>query len=425
MTRKKFSLSASQYPSLKTKIYNKASQEPYALILDSNSYPDQYGQYDWLAGLGCFDFLFPTDNHFEALKDYHLEKKDWLFGHLGYGLKDCLENLISSHKDKLGFGDLFFFVPKTVIYQSKSTIYIESYTLETLSELEDYLSSGSTERATHSTTTLPSLISKSEYLNNVNSLKNHLQFGDTYEVNYCIEFANTIADFSPLSTFGKLNKLGRAPFSAFYRKEHSYLLCSSPERYLQKEDNRLMAQPIKGTSKRSKEVTEDIQLKEELYINPKERSENVMIVDLLRNDLSRTAKTNSVTVEELYGIYSYETVHQMVSTITSELDNQFHFSDALRHSFPMGSMTGAPKVRAMKLIEQHEAFNRGLYSGSVGYITPSGNFDFNVVIRSLLYNAKSHYLSARVGSAITIHCDPEKEYEECLLKVQSLFECLK
>jgi para-aminobenzoate synthetase component 1 len=150
-----------------------------------------------------------------------------------------------------------------------------------------------------------------------------------------------------------------------------------------------------------------------------------MIVDLVRNDLSQIAAKDSVKVDELCAIYSFETVHQMISKISCELDNSVGFTAILEACFPMGSMTGAPKIAAMQQIEAHEDFKRGLYSGSIGLIEPNGDFDFNVVIRSLLYNRNSQYLSCAVGSAITIGANAEDEYQECLLKAEKLIHGLR
>ncbi len=150
------------------------------------------------------------------------------------------------------------------------------------------------------------------------------------------------------------------------------------------------------------------------------RSENIMIVDLVRNDLSRTAVKGSVKVEELCQVYSFRQVHQLVSTVVSEVEKTTSPVDILKETFPMGSMTGAPKISAMKIIEEEEETKRGLYSGAVGYFSPTGDFDFNVVIRSILYNKENKYVSFSVGGAITSKSTPEKEYEECLLKAKAM-----
>ena len=163
----------------------------------------------------------------------------------------------------------------------------------------------------------------------------------------------------------------------------------------------------------------------ELKNSEKDKSENVMITDLVRNDLSKTAQKSSVKVEELFGVYSFERVHQMITTISSVIDKKYDFIDLLESCFPMGSMTGAPKLKAMQLIEEYETTKRSIYSGAFGYISPYQDFDFNVVIRSILYDKISSYISVLVGGAITINSDEEQEYEECLIKAQALINVLK
>ena len=253
----------------------------------------------------------------------------------------------------------------------------------------------------------------------------HIHRGDIYEANFCMEFYAENASVSPIEVYMKLNKISKPPFAAFLKNNDHYLLCASPERYLRKEGNKIISQPIKGTAKRFSDTVLDENSKNELAINPKERSENVMIVDLVRNDLSHTATKGNVEVEELCKIYSFEQVHQMISTVVSNVESTTSPIEILQTTFPMGSMTGAPKISAMKIIEELEETKRALYSGAVGYFTPTNDFDFNVVIRSILYNAQNKYLSFSVGSAITSLSETELEYKECLLKAKAMFEVLQ
>ena len=162
-----------------------------------------------------------------------------------------------------------------------------------------------------------------------------------------------------------------------------------------------------------------------LLQSSKEKSENVMVVDLVRNDLSRICKAGSVKVDELFGLYSFPHVHQMISTISGDLADGLNWIDCIKASFPMGSMTGAPKKRVMELIEQYEQTKRGLFSGAIGYVKPGGDFDFNVVIRSILYNEADRYLSFQTGGGITYNSDAEKEYEESLLKAEAMMKVLE
>ncbi|MFM1931986.1 MAG: hypothetical protein RL226_1289, partial [Bacteroidota bacterium] len=263
-----------------------------------------------------------------------------------------------------------------------------------------------------------------EYLRQFNKIQDHIHRGDIYELNYCISFHAQGAAIDPRSVYARLRSRTEAPFSAFVQLGDRYLLCASPERYIQRKGNRVISQPIKGTAKRSIDPEEDQRIAESLRNNQKERSENIMITDLVRNDLSKSAIPGTVEVDELCGIYSFRTVHQMISTISAQFEEDVDAVQLLGDTFPMGSMTGAPKVRAMEIIDLVENHARGLYSGSVGYIEPNGNFDFNVVIRSLLYNSKTQYLSAQVGSAITSGSEGEAEYKECLLKAEALLKAL-
>jgi para-aminobenzoate synthetase component 1 len=267
-------------------------------------------------------------------------------------------------------------------------------------------------------------ISKESYIAKIGKMLEHIQRGDIYEANFCMEFYAEKALINPLEVYQKLNTISEAPFSVYLKNENQFLLSASPERYLKKVDSKVISQPIKGTSKRFSESDLDDKSKNDLESNEKERSENIMIVDLVRNDLSRTASKGSVEVEELCGIYSFQQVHQMISTITSQVENTISPVEIVRTTFPMGSMTGAPKISAMNIIENLEETKRGLYSGAVGYFTPNGDFDFNVVIRSILYNSQNQYVSYSVGSAITSLSEPEKEYEECLLKAKAMFAVL-
>jgi len=273
--------------------------------------------------------------------------------------------------------------------------------------------------ATHKVELRPHL-SKTEYLARVKSLLGHIQRGDIYEINFCQGFSALNPDFNPAKSFLKLSELTDAPFGVLYKYSDAWLICGSPERYISRTNNMLTSQPIKGTRRRSEDADLDERLKEDLNNDPKERAENVMIVDLVRNDLSRIALPGSVEVSELFGIYTFKTVHQMISTVRCKVSSETTFAEILHNTFPMGSMTGAPKRRAIELAEQHETQSRGMYSGTVGVISPDSDFDFNVVIRSITWNAKTGYLSVMAGSAITSLSDPEAEYEECMLKLEAM-----
>ncbi|MFC5683306.1 anthranilate synthase component I family protein [Flavobacterium sp. MAHUQ-51] len=398
-------------------------------FMDSNNYQQEYSNYDWILAVDAFTSI-KTDyfNAFEDLKQYQQSSKDWLFGYLSYDLKNDTEELQSNNFDGLGFPDLFFYQPKKLFLAKGSQLEIR-YLHFCDDELEDdwkeILSMGSDFETKSSKVNIQQRISAKSYLEKASKMLDYIHRGDLYEANFCMEFYAENAQIEPLEVFLKLNEISKPPFAVFFKNHKQYLLSASPERYLKKEEDTIISQPIKGTAKRFSDPEEDEKSKNELANNAKERAENIMITDLVRNDLSHTAQKGSVQVTELCGIYSFLQVHQMISTITSKLDPQHTAVDALRFTFPMGSMTGAPKISVMKIIEELEETKRGLYSGAVGYFTPEGDFDFNVVIRSILYNQQNQYLSFSVGSAITSLSVPENEYQECLLKAKAMFEVLK
>lgn len=398
-------------------------------FMDSNQYQQDYSSYDWILAVDAFTSI-KTDyfNAFEDLKQYQQTSKDWLFGYLSYDLKNDTENLVSKNFDGLKFPDLFFFQPKKLFLAKGKQLeirYLHFCDDEFESDWEEIRGIAVNFETLETNITIQQRISAEAYREKVSKMLEHIHHGDLYEANFCMEFYAENARIDSLDTFLKLNEISKPPFAVFFKNQKQFLLSASPERYLKKDGDLLISQPIKGTAKRFLDSIKDEESKNKLAADAKERAENIMITDLVRNDLSHTAQKGSVQVTELCGIYSFLQVHQMISTITSKLDAQYAAVDALRHTFPMGSMTGAPKISVMKIIEELEETKRGLYSGAVGYFTPEGNFDFNVVIRSILYNQHNQYLSFSVGSAITSLSVPEKEYEECLLKAKAMFEVLK
>jgi para-aminobenzoate synthetase component 1 len=418
-----YPLSGEEYKTIKLQMLNWANQFSIFLFLDSNSYPDQYGHYECLLAAGAMAVIENNAHGLSMLQDFHDKNKDWLFGHICYDHKNVLEpKLYSKHQVKHAWPDLFFFQPQVVCYinKDKTSLTIESLVVEP-GDVFDAIAAASQTIDTH----VPNLdfeqrIDKTVYLNTISKLREHIKDGDCYEINFCNEGFVENIKINPLSVFQKLNKLSPAPFAAYYRNGDRYMLCSSPERYLYKTADTVLSQPIKGTARRGGDEQEDEMIKTALQNSDKDRAENVMIVDLMRNDLARSCEIGSVTVDELFGIYSFPQVHQMISTISGKIKENVPFTDTIRFSFPMGSMTGAPKVKVMELIENYEHARRELFSGSVGYITPEGDFDFNVIIRSLFYNAANRYLSYQTGGAITYDSSPEQEWEEMRLKAWAL-----
>ncbi|UTW64845.1 anthranilate synthase component I family protein [bacterium SCSIO 12643] len=415
-------------PSLKERLIQWASTHKPCAILDSHSthnqdYPNGIS-YDLIIGVGAFDQLLSNENSFDKLKFFHEKHQDWLFGYLSYDLKNELENLSSKNEDHHRVPHLHFFVPEIVI-----TIQGELLTISSLKEnheeiLNQILETPINQQKDRAPIEIQSRIHHAEYIRGVKSLLHHIQIGDIYEANFCQEFYAENIQTNPFELYSALVQTSPTPFSTFYSFNHNYLMCASPERFIKKTGNQIISQPIKGTAKRSSDPVLDEHLKHQLYRSKKDRTENVMIVDLVRNDLSRTAKQQSVKVDELFGVYSFSNVHQMISTISSEMNSEYHFTDVIKNAFPMGSMTGAPKIMALDLIEKFEHTQRGIYSGSVGYITPEGDFDFNVVIRSLQYNELNNYLSYMVGGAITHNSIPEDEYQECEIKADAIKKVL-
>jgi para-aminobenzoate synthetase component 1 len=362
------------------------------------------------------------------LKKFYDEHKEWLFGYLSYDLKNSTESLKSENNDLHGFPVLHFFQPEVIIEVSGNFTILYCLKNADIKKWETLINSSKGEFDTSlSNKSKASLkrINKKNYLKNFDELIRHIQRGDIYEINYCIEFGAKNVEIDSLILYQRLNEKTEAPFSVFYRSKGRYLLSGSPERYLKKEGNKLISQPIKGTIKRGVNKKEDEILKKQLLKDPKERAENVMIVDLVRNDLSRVASKGSVIVDELFGVYSFKTVHHLVSTISCSIDEDTHPVDAIKATFPMGSMTGAPKISAMELIEKHEDFKRGLYSGAFGCFLPNGDFDFNVIIRSIIYNKKLKTLSFPVGGAITSEAKSELEFNECLLKAEGMEKAIQ
>jgi para-aminobenzoate synthetase component I len=396
-------------------------------FLDNQHYNLPHHSIECMAAAGAVKTLATAaGTAFEQLKQLYEQHGDWLFGHFGYDLKNETEGLAGKQTDHIGFPDLCFFIPEVILQLSESELLIGTFGNRHEAVFHEICAVEPVREPSQPLATpINSRISKEDYITTIQQLQQHILRGDCYEINFCQEFFAEKVAIDPLQVYHSLSNTSPNPFAAYYKTGQQYLLCASPERYLKKEGGRIYSQPIKGTSKRNlNDAGDDVRNKEHLYNSPKDRSENVMIVDLVRNDLSKICEEASVQVDELFGIYSFPQVHQMISTVSGQLRSDIHFIDAIKATFPMGSMTGAPKKRVMELIEQYEQTRRGIFSGAVGYITPEGDFDFNVVIRSIMYNGANKYLSFQAGSAITFYSDPEKEYEECLLKAAAIKKVL-
>ncbi len=415
-------------PLFKEKALRWAQQFEEITWLDSNNpnlNKSEFNQSEFDSLLAVDSLSSLTTDKFEEIKSYQASTNDFIFGYFAYDLKNDIENLQSKNFDGIDFPNAHFFQPKRIISikgEVANFFYIDESLIET-----DILEIEKTEVSKNSNsekTTIQSRISKDEYLKKVSKALDYIHRGDIYEMNLCQEFYAENVTLDTAETYSKLNKISTPPFATFFKLKDKYLLSASPERFLKRKRKEVISQPIKGTVKRGLSLMEDLDLKKKLAQDPKEQSENIMIVDLVRNDLSKLANKGSVKVEELCKVYTFKQVHQLISTIRAEIDLDINSVDLIKSLFPMGSMTGAPKVSAMKIIEELEETKRGIYSGAVGYFTPNGNFDFNVVIRSIAYNATNKYISLSVGGAITAKSNPEREYEECLLKAKAMRDVL-
>ena len=414
----------------KKQLLNWAQQFSEITFLDSNvdyNKNSKYSSFDMVLAVDSFTSIV-TDytNVFEDLHQYQSRTKDWLFGYMSYDLKNDTEDLKSNNFDGLGFPDLYFFQPKKLFFLKGNQLEIQYLNMVDDEVEDDFEEINQCSEFSNecSEINIQQRISKEKYIEKVSKMLEHIHRGDIYEANFCMEFFAKEAEINPSEIYESLNAISEPPFAVYFKNKDNFLISASPERYLKKVDTKIITQPIKGTAKRSFDSHLDEELKTNLSVDVKERSENIMIVDLVRNDLSHTATKGSVQVEELCQVYTFKQVHQMISTVVSEVEISTSPIQVIKSTFPMGSMTGAPKISAMKIIEELEETKRGLYSGAVGYFTPNGDFDFNVVIRSILYNSSNQYLSFSVGSAITSLSIPENEYEECLLKAKAMFEVL-
>jgi para-aminobenzoate synthetase component 1 len=407
---------------LKNKCYSYAQNQQNCLLLNSNQIQAAMGlnRYEFIFMCGCSDqFKTNEQSALVQLKNF-IEKNrgKWMGLSLSYDLKNELEQLESNNCNQLDFPVLNVFVPDAVICIDKAL----KITCNNLSIWEKI-----NQQEIAFKKPLPKLeftprVSKENYLHTIKQIQTHILNGDVYELNYCIEFYKTACpEIEPVNVYQTLNAVSPTPYSALWIDHTHVIACASPERFLLKKATNIYSQPIKGTIKRMADQDADQEQKALLLNSEKERAENLMIVDLVRNDLSKSCEIGSIKVDELFGIYSFKNLHQMISTVSGKLKTN-DIVEAICHAFPMGSMTGAPKIKAMEIIEQLEQTQRGMYSGSIGYINPEGDFDLNVVIRSLQYHKKKGYLSFEVGSAITIDSDPESEYNECLLKGELMMQ---
>jgi para-aminobenzoate synthetase component I len=407
---------------LKMKMLNWANRFNIFCLLDNNGYDFEEPSFECLLGVGCKQsFSFTSNKNFAGLQSFYDKNPTWLFGHFGYNAAGNAYH----KKIETDFGDGFFFEPEIVLKLTNNKIEILKSDIDKTNIIAEINATKIVATKKNHPFNIVSSLSKEKYIEKIKLLQQHIQRGDCYEINFCQKFFVENATIHPLETYKKLIELSPAPFGSFYKLHDNYCLCASPERFLQKKGSKLISQPIKGTSRRDVDNLKDTANKKYLLESNKEKSENVMVVDLVRNDMSMVCQKGSVKVKELFGIYSFPQVHQMISTIEGKLAPDTTFTQAIEACFPMGSMTGAPKKRVMELIEKYEDAQRGLFSGSIGYITPNADFDFNVVIRSIFYNEIKKQISFFAGSGITYYSKAEEEYEECLAKAAAIVQVLE
>jgi len=417
----------SPFPNYWDSLLKWSTQFQYVAIF----HPQQVEQYPF----GTFPKCIAVGNkkinlqapHFQSLKTYIKENPNQkLFGYLGYDLKNELEKLTSKNPSAINWVPMKFFIPECVISFEGNHLVIQSEESERFqNEIKNGLLKSIVEsNSKASVSNLKIWTSKAEYIETVENLRTHIEEGDIYEINYCINFSATVKNLTPIQIFQELCKNSPAPFASYLKMDKQHIISASPERFIKLKENKIISQPIKGTASRGKTDLEDQENKKQLSESEKERAENMMIVDLVRNDLAKSAESGSVKVEEIFGIYSFQQVHQMISTISANKKSEIHPVDVIKNAFPMGSMTGAPKIRAMKLIEEYENSKRNVFSGSIGYFNGENEFDFNVLIRSIYYDEKTQAINYQVGSAITYDSDAEAEYEECLLKAKAIEKTL-
>jgi len=346
----------------------------------------------------------------------------WWFGYLGYDLSraDGKSNPEDDRPVFQDFREIQLFQAEIVLeFTQDGEVVIFAGPADVMESI--HAEDSYPDKFDRSDLTFTSWKSREEYLKDIRFVQDQIREGNVYELNLCQFFT---ADLDPdgASAFLRLNQNFPMPFGGWLKADEFEIACSSPERYLRRHGSQLFSQPIKGTARRGNSAAEDEEIKDRLFHSEKERAENMMIVDLVRNDLARISKTGSTKVDEIFGIYPFPTVFQMISSIRSELKDGLRSADAIWSTFPMGSMTGAPKAEVMNWIQKLEPFRRGAYSGAMGFFGPDNEFDFNVLIRSLFINHKNRTCGFAVGSAITIDSVPEDEWEECRMKARTILE---
>ncbi len=411
------SIHVDNFSVFKQKLVHWANSFPIFSFLDSNNHKENYHKYDFICAIDILDT-------FEFTKDFQPKLDNFYFGHLTFDIY-CKDDNTKSNSNFIEFEKSFLYLPRYIIYGLENRVYFNRNLIEAM-EIKDHI-----DNINLKTYHIPNInfiprINQYDYSKKVLSIQNKIQEGDFYELNFCIELIAENIELSPIETFQIINSTTKAPMSALVKYRDKYILSFSPERFMAKRGNVLIAQPIKGTARRNLLNADlDDDLKTQLENSEKERAENSMIVDLMRHDLTFYAIPGTVLVREYCKVYSFQTVHQMISTVSAELQDENEAIKALFKALPAASMTGAPKKIVVETILELENFSRGIYAGHIGYIDNQGDFDFNVVIRTLEFDSLAKKASIHVGSAITLLSNPKDEYDECLLKAQGILKFFK
>lgn len=373
----------------------------------------------------------------ELIESYKIDYKSDIpflggaIGYFSYDIGRVIEEIPASAKNDVDIPDSYFlFYDNVIIFDliNKKT-YISALGIKedsdnSISKIEQKIIEYRKEDLNiilDKKTEFISNFSKEEYINSVKKVKDYIEEGHTYIANLTQRFQ---CDFNsdPFNTYISLRNINKAPFSCYLNLENFQIISSSPERFLKVLNNKVETRPIKGTRPRGRNKLEDDRNKEELLNSEKDKSELLMIVDLERNDLSKVCKPFTVKVTELFKLEEYATVFHLVSTVIGELKDDISSVKCIKECFPGGSITGAPKIRSMEIIEELEGVRRGIYTGAIGYFDLRGNCDFNIVIRTILTKNNKAYFG--VGGGITIESEEEMEYEETLDKAKALMRVL-
>lgn len=424
--------------------------EENSFILDSAMDEKKLGRYSFISSnpfkvLKYKDTLKnPLDNLQEELKKYKVENKTNLpfiggaVGYLSYDLGNYIERLPRTSIDYTNVYDLYFGLYNWVIVvdhlENKTYIATPDLDIEEenkiIRKIEDQINEAERtgidsicyEEKDVEKTRLKSNFTKSEFEDAVRKVQDYIRQGDIYQANLTQRFSGKTT-LSSYELYRDLRRFSPAPFGAFLNFEHSHILSNSPERFIKCVDKKVETRPIKGTRPRGKNIEEDLRLQEELRKSEKDRAELLMIVDLERNDIGRISKIGSVKVPELFIIEPYANVNHLVATVVGEIEEDKDCIDVIKATFPGGSITGAPKIRAMEIIDELEPTQRNVYTGSIGYIGFNGDMDLNIAIRTIVKQDDNVYF--QVGGGMTWDSNPEDEYQETLDKAQSIMKALR